>query len=115
MRRFVFFAIAIMVGISVGLAFGWVISPVQYTDTGPHTLRIDYKTDFVLMVAELYHADRDIAAALSRLAFLGDDKPPLQMVKEAIQYGEANNYAPEDLQKMTALAATIESALSRSQ
>ncbi len=106
-RRFVLFTIAILIGIAAGIAFGWIISPVQYTDTGPHTLRIDYKTDFVLMVAEIHHADGDVAAAISRLRFLGET-PPSQLVEESLQYGEVNNYAPEDLQKMTALASAIE-------
>ena len=76
--RFVFFALAILAGFAAGLGYGWLIHPVGYHSIDPQTLQIDYQTDFVLMVAELYRAEGDLAMALARLDFrwlsTGDDQ-----------------------------------------
>jgi hypothetical protein len=108
--RFVFFALAILAGFTAGLGYGWAINPVQYRSTGPHTLQIDYQTDFILMVAELYQAEGDLAMALARLGFLGDTLP-LVMINDAIGYADTQRYAAADLQLMRSLAFAIQQAL----
>jgi hypothetical protein len=108
--RFVFFALAILAGFAAGLGYGWSINPVQYRSTSPDTLQIDYRTDFVLMVAELYQAEGDLALALARLGFLGDT-PPLILMNETISYGDTLRYADVDLQLMRRLAFDIQGAL----
>jgi len=108
--RFVFFALAILAGFAAGLGYGWAINPVQYRSTGPHTLQIDYQTDFILMVAELYQAEGDLAMALARLGFLGDTLP-LVMINDAIGYADTQRYAAADLQLMRSLAFAIQQAL----
>lgn len=108
--RFVSFALAILVGLAAGLGYGWAINPVQYTGTSPDTLHSDYQTDFVLMVAELYHAEGDLALALARLGFLGSTSP-LLLADKAVAYAEAHQYANVDLQLMQNLAADIQGAL----
>lgn len=108
--RFVFFALAILAGFAAGLGYGWAINPVQYHSTGPHTLQIDYQTDYILMVAELYQAEGDLAMALARLGYLGD-VPPLVMMNAAIGYADAQRYAPADLELMRSLAVAIQQAL----
>jgi hypothetical protein len=108
--RFVFFTLAILAGFAAGLGYGWGINPVQYRSTGPHTLQIDYQTDYILMVAELYQAEGDLAMALARLAFLGD-VPPLELLNDAIGFADAQRYAPADLGLMRSLAIAIQGAL----
>ncbi len=112
-RRFLFFAVAILVGIAAGVIYGWVINPVEYVDTGPHTLRIDYKTDVVLMVAELYDAENDIYAAVERLVFLGDDSL-VALVQQAIIFAGNNGYAPADIELMWNLAEALKIVLPES-
>ena len=63
--RWILFIIAILAGAGLGLLYGWVINPVDYVDTAPDTLRIDYKTDFVLMVAEAYQGESDPVVCVS--------------------------------------------------
>ena len=106
-RRWLFFLLATLVGLAAGIFFGWQVAPVQYNDTGLHTLRTDYKTDFVLMVAELYHHEADAAIALARLRYLGEI-PPLEVVQEAIAYADAHRYAPGDMQLMRNLSSAIQ-------
>lgn len=108
--RFVFFGLAILAGIAAGLGYGWAINPVRYASTSPESLRSDYQTDFVLMTAELYRAENDLALALARLDFLGGTSP-LILMDSAIDFAQTHRYAPADLQLMQVLAADISQAL----
>jgi hypothetical protein len=96
MSRWFRFFLAVAVGIGLGLLYGWVISPVEYVDTTPETLRVDYRADYVLMVAEAYHTEQDISLAVERLAFLGFS-PPSELVEEAMAYAVQKGYASADL------------------
>ncbi len=109
-RRFLFFIIAIVIGIVVGVVYGWVINPVKYKDTGPHSLRIDYKTDYILMVAELYQNENDIYAAVERLVYLGNDSL-IQLLNQAILFAGQNNYDSKDLELMWDLLEAVKIVL----
>lgn len=102
MKRYIYFFAAIFVGIGLGLLYGWVVSPVQFYDTTPATLRIDYQADYVLMVAEAYARDDDAMLAVERLYFLGAASPQ-EVVQQAIVYAAQVGYAPEDLALMREL------------
>lgn len=97
MSRWVRFFFMIAIGFGIGLLYGWVIDPVDYVDTVPDTLRADYKTDYVLMVAEIYQHDNDIGKAAERLSFLGDEDPQIT-VSNAIQLASQVGYPPPDLE-----------------
>jgi hypothetical protein len=102
MSRWFRFLIAILVGIVLGLVYGWVISPVRYVDTSPDTLRVDYKTDYVLMVAEAYQHEKDLAQALRRLALLGETAP-VDITYQAIQFARQYGYNDGDINRMQTL------------
>ncbi len=106
-RRWLFFLLAIAAGIAAGLIYGWIINPVKYVDTSPDTLRADYKTDYVLMVAEAFQAEQDLDAAARRLALLGD-APPAQTIGEAVTFAVRAGYAPEDLEKLRQLGVAFQ-------
>ncbi len=108
-RRYIFFFTAILAGFAIGVTYGWVINPVIYRNTGMDTLRMDYKTDYVLMVAELYQSESDIALALARLTYL-EAASPLLLVTRTIDYAEENNYSSPDVQSMWHLASAIDAA-----
>lgn len=110
MSRWLLFLIAIVIGIAVGLAYGWVINPVEYVDTTPNSLREDYKADYVLMVAEAYAAEGDPAQAARRLALLGDT-PPVEIVRQVMIYATQvqPGYAEADLDLMSRLASALQS------
>ncbi len=110
--RFVFFALAILAGFALGLGYGWVINPVQYRSVNPSHLNIDYQTDYVLMVAELYKAEGDLALALARLDFLGNHSP-LELMNETISFAVYLQYADADLQLMQKLAFDAQKALEK--
>ena len=107
MSRQVWFFVVILVGVALGLAYGWIINPVKYVDTSPDTLRADYKTDYVLMVAEAYHKENDVALAVRRLAFLGNISP-LESVQQAVVLARQAGYSSQDIGLMVALTQVLE-------
>jgi hypothetical protein len=105
--RWFFFCIVVLIGIAGGLFYGWMINPVKYVDTTPDSLSIDYRTDYVLMVAEAYSNENDLQAAVRRLAMLGDT-PPIELMQQAMIYGAQNSYAEADLGLMSRLASALQ-------
>ena len=110
MARWTRFLLALAAGAALGLLYGWLISPVQYTDTTPDTLRVDYRSDYVLMAAEAFSTESDPALAVRRLAVLGDD-PPAEIVRQAILWGERNGFVDSDVSLMRNLLAALEGNL----
>lgn len=104
--RYLSFALAIVLGIALGAYYGLEISPVNLVDTTPDTLRIDYKTDYVLMVAEAYSYEQDANLAVRRLGLLGSN-PPIETIQEALVFAVDAGYSLEDLEKMAALEKAL--------
>jgi hypothetical protein len=63
--------VAFVVGLGAGLYVGWVIAPVEYTDTAPVSLAQTYKDDYVLLIATRYAGDGNLATARAGLQSLG--------------------------------------------
>jgi hypothetical protein len=116
MGRWIRFILVVAVGIGLGLFYGWVIDPVKYVDTTPDFLRRDYKSDYVLMVAEAYNSEHDIGLAQSRLALLGT-KTPVDIVQQAVLFAlekDSNgkqHYIDADVSLMRALLQALQSNL----
>lgn len=108
MGRWILFLLSILLGAALGLIYGWVVNPVEYIDTAPDSLRVDYKADYVLMVAEVYTLDHDLTAVARRLALLGD-ADPLEFVRQAIMFGSQQGYSEADLGLMRRLASDLQS------
>jgi hypothetical protein len=75
------FLLMILLGLSVGLVYGWVINPPEVKNTTLSALRGDYKADYVLMVAESFSVDQDSTAALKSLKYLNPSDPIQVVVK----------------------------------
>lgn len=103
MRRWAGFLIAILLGAILGLLYGWVVNPVEYVDTAPDSLRVDFKTDYVLMVAEAYRMEDSLGLAARRLALLGD-AAPRDVIAEASLSAVQLGYSALDLALMQKLA-----------
>jgi len=100
-------AIALAIGVSIGLFYGWVIDPIEYVDATPGILREDYRVDYVLMVAEAYQAEQDAGLAARRLAVFGGD-PPSQIVNAAIEYARAQGFTPDEITLLQGLLAAMQ-------
>jgi hypothetical protein len=107
-KRITLFFIMIAVGLGLGLLYGWVINPVKYEDTSPSMLHGDYKADYVLMVAEIYNADKNLAQAIRRLSLL-DTLSPARIVASALLTARERGYAAQDLDLMDKLSLALQS------
>lgn len=106
MLRYVFFAFAIILGLALGVFYGREVNPVELVDASPDTLRIDYQADYVLMVAEVYDAEKDAALAVRQLALLGST-PPKELINEVLAFALDAGYHPEDLVLMRDLGEAL--------
>jgi hypothetical protein len=80
----------LVLGVTLGLIFAWLIAPVQYHDTAPDRLRADLKEEYVLLICETYAADGDWAETQERLVELGDPDigaTIMEMAERAIEQG----------------------------
>ena len=108
MKRWISFLIVIAIGALMGMYYGWEINPVEYVDTTLNALRMDYKTDYVLMVAEAYHVEQDMGIAVQRLSLLGE-APPAEIITQAILYtAQIPNYSQTDLAQMQTLLEALQ-------
>ncbi len=107
MSRWTRFFIVLIVGFGLGLLYGWVIDPVEYVDTGPESLRNDFRADYVLMVAEAYQVERDVNLAVGRLTFLGSGTPA-EKVEQAMFFAVQSGYSPVDLGILRTLSDALQ-------
>ena len=106
-RRWIFFFIAVLLGLGLGLYYGWIVSPVQYVDMTPGTLRPDFRTDYTLMVAEVFKSDQDIDVAARRMALLGS-QPPADMAQQALTLAQQYGYSTGDITLLQNLAVALQ-------
>ena len=107
MPRWLSFLFVLILGVALGLLYGWVISPVQYVDTTPDTLRADYRADYVLMVAEAYQTEQDASLSARRLAILGS-QPPSQIAADGLAQARQYGFADSDLSLMKKLTTAMQ-------
>ena len=96
-----------IIGIALGLFYGWIVNPVKFVDTTPASLRADYRTDYVLMVAEAYHGDQNIELAVRRLAIFGSETPAV-LAAEALQAGGQTKYSESDISLLQELTRGLQ-------
>jgi hypothetical protein len=100
--------LGLILGLFSSLLYGWLVRPVEYVDTSPDTLREDFRTDYVLMVAESYRGEQDLELARIRLAALGPEAP-VNYVADAIDYAAELGFSSLDIQLLAELADSLES------
>ena len=105
--RWLFFILSIAAGIGLGWYYGRVISPVQYVDTTPATLRADFRADYTLMVAETFQNEQDLDNAARRLAILGS-QPTAEFVSQALNFAKQNKYNPDDIALLQGLNVALQ-------
>lgn len=106
--RFLWFLISLAIGIVLGLAAGWAAAPLRAPAGAAQDLQPADKTEYVMMVAEVYVADGDAAAAAQRLELLGAS-PVLRVAQEAIINATQLGYSQTDLDRMARLAQGLQS------
>ena len=104
--RLIGFILAILLGATAGLMYGWLYYPAKVSANSPQSLRADYKADYVLMVAELYATEGNLENALDLLDKI---KPadPIGAVQRGLLTAQEMGYADWEMR----LIADLEIAL----
>ena len=71
----IFILLGLAIGLALGLAVGWVFWPTEFTEANPAVLDNGYRRDYVLLIADGYALDNNLAAAQQRIGDLGEDGP----------------------------------------
>jgi len=104
--RFFWFLFSILIGATAGLVIGWYLSPAAMGEVSPAVLRSDYRTDYVLMVAQIYASEKDLNKANQRLEFLEGETPARLSQIAVIKAGELG-YDQRDLELLGRLAQAL--------
>jgi outer membrane PBP1 activator LpoA protein len=107
-RRTFFFLAAILLGGLIGIGYGWWLRPLMYSQADLSNLRVDYRTDFVLMTAEIFHQENNLAEARLCLQQI-DSGSPEQTVQKAVISGGQLGYGQADLQLLADLLQALSS------
>ncbi|MEA3377485.1 MAG: hypothetical protein U9R72_14950 [Chloroflexota bacterium] len=98
--------VGIAVGAALGVAIGWWLWPVTYTNTSPDVLREDYQDEYVLMTATAYEVEGDRERARERLALLDPEEPSAPVVGLAERLIEQGG-SEEDIVRLARLAEAL--------
>jgi hypothetical protein len=107
-RRLVWeWLIALILGFGLGLAYAWVISPLEYVDAEPMILRDDFKDHFRAAIAAAYASSGDLERARARLDLLGDPDTAQALTAQAQRMLAAGD-SFETVQQVAMLASALQ-------
>ncbi len=104
--RAILIVFGLILGLAAGLVYSWVLSPVEYTDTAPASLRQDFKEDYLSLIASAYAASGDLDRARARLALLGVIASPEEISRLA-QSRLADGRPESEARALAQLAAVL--------
>jgi hypothetical protein len=103
--------LALLVGVGLGLAYAWVLSPRHIAEAQPLALRPDFKDEYRSVIAASYAATGNLPRAQARLSLLGDPDPIEALIAQA-QRMRASSQTFERADLVAALASALEEGTS---
>jgi hypothetical protein len=92
--------IGLLIGIALGLLYGWVIQPPEIEHTSPDSLQEAYRTEIILMVAEVYASEGNIQRASQRMEVFGF-QPDDETVINALNFAKAHDFSIQEIDVLT--------------
>jgi len=83
------------------MAYAWILSPVEYVETAPASLRPDFKEDYLVLIASAYAATGDLTRAQARLGLF----PDLEAAGDLAALSQRRLAAAGSVSEVEALAA----------
>ncbi len=96
----------LIIGVVLGLVYAWIISPVEYVDTTPDSLRPDLKEYYQLVIAKAYQSTGDLERARARLDLLEITDPQIVLAAQSQRY-LADGASVQDAEALAELAASL--------
>ncbi|NIS79046.1 MAG: hypothetical protein GTO14_02215 [Anaerolineales bacterium] len=108
MRRsdWILFAFAVLLGIAGGVYYAWVVNPVEYVETAPASLREDYKSDQLTLIALAYSSTGDLERARARLVII-HDPDHASTLSQLAQTRLAAGFPEKEARALAMLAAAL--------
>ncbi len=103
----IYIFVALLIGLGLGLAYSWIISPVTYVDANPAILRSDFKDQYRVVIAASYASTHDLPRARARLELLSDTDPIGELSAQA-QRMVAAGEPLENVQPLAQLATDLQ-------
>lgn len=101
----------LLIGLALGVLYGWVLTPTGELETDPGQLRSDFKDSYRALIAQTYAWNRDLGRAESRLALL-EDPDPLRALAVQAQMTLSEQNDRELAQALGLLAADLQAGVS---
>ena len=106
MSRWIFLVLGFGIGLAGGLYYTWLLSPVEYVETAPDSLRSDFRADYLGLIASAYSSDGDLVRARTRLALFPDLEPATELAALA-QQRLAAGLADTEANSLSQLASAL--------
>ena len=97
----------LLIGLGLGLAYSWLISPRRVIDASPLALRTDFKDHYRSAIAAAYAATGNLPRAQARLSVLSDSDP-VEALNAQAQRILASGESFEQADQLVALVAALE-------
>lgn len=101
----------LLIGLALGVAYAWLVSPVEYTDTSPASLRADFKDEYRYLIAASHRVHGNLERTLARLSLL-DDPEPVAALGEQAQRLLAANAPSSSVRALADLAEALQAIAS---
>jgi hypothetical protein len=98
--------LALGLGLAGGLYYAWVVSPVEFVDTAPASLRRDFQDDYLALIAAAYEGTSNLERARLRLALIPEPDPPARLALLA-QQRLAAGVPEQEARSLAQLAADL--------
>ncbi|MBN1891113.1 MAG: hypothetical protein JW850_24160 [Thermoflexales bacterium] len=99
--------IVFVIGLSLGLGYGWFVDPLEYTDVTPAELGSEHRSTWITLVAASYAVENDWARASFRLESLGEGDKIGSSVTDVMRHAIAELQAPPILRALARLAERL--------
>jgi len=106
-RSPIYLITGLILGVALGIVYGWIWTPVEAIETSPQELRSDFKDAYRELIARAYQANNDLGRATRRLALLGDDDPARALAVQA-QLTLGEDESAESARALGSLAAALQ-------
>lgn len=104
MRNVILFFFSLILGLSVGLAIGWVVLPPTPVPSTLASLGASEKDSVILLAATVFEADGNVQAARLRLAALSFAEPGPEIIESVKRGVQAQTLNLADVQRLLRLA-----------
>ncbi len=101
----------LLIGLALGITYAWLVSPVEYTDTSPASLRADFKDEYRYLIAASHRVHGNLERTLARLSLL-DDPEPVAALGEQAQRLLAANAPSSSVRALADLAEALQATAS---